>query len=97
MTECANLQTRFLGANHPDTLFSSRALTEWQIEESKISSSAASDSATIKRNETDRIKHHVMLNARSQEIWNFLLRSRKICVSTELECSIKNAEASKVR
>jgi len=48
MGECVHLRTRILGSNHPHTLSSFATFTGWQIQEHKISSSAASDLATQK-------------------------------------------------
>ena len=56
MGECVHLRTRILGSNHPHTLSSFAAFTEWQIQEHKISSSAASDLATQKKSEVDWMK-----------------------------------------
>ena len=52
MSECVHLQTRILGLNHPDTLSSSAAFTEWQIQEPEGSSSATNNMTFIQRKRT---------------------------------------------
>jgi hypothetical protein len=48
MEECVQLRTRILGATHPDTLYSSMKLLEWQEENPEISNSAKEGSACNK-------------------------------------------------
>ena len=48
MSECVHLRTKILGANHPDTLSSFAAFTEWQIQEPKASSFATNRTVNTK-------------------------------------------------
>ena len=43
MRECVRLRIRILGAYYPDTLSSSRAVTDWQIRGSGTDVAAATD------------------------------------------------------
>ena len=48
MSECVHLRTRILGANHPITLSSFATFTNWQIQESEVSSFATSKMTATK-------------------------------------------------
>ena len=54
MGECVQLRTRILGAHHPDTLSSSAAFTEWQIQESEVNTYAI-NKMTITKEEPKRL------------------------------------------
>ncbi|KAL8858287.1 MAG: hypothetical protein Q9178_005150 [Gyalolechia marmorata] len=54
MSECVHLRTRILGANHPLTLGSSAAFTEWQTQEPEVDSSAT-DNMTVTEGEPSRV------------------------------------------